>query len=1429
MARGTINGNTIHVTGFTPSTSQEQIYKVVVSGKSTAEQTAGSSVLSNEATVRRKKLAKIVLSNGGSNPECTKGGKLNIATTNVKEGTLSVIQYPSFVSSYYIRGNYLYYCLYPNYSSTEAGLFMVAGLDIYGKTVVSNQYNINNPGGDVVGSIELYYENHLTTVSIPGEVNSITLNYDLTNIIASSVTVNDYSGDISSISVSTGSSTVTISFPKNTSTVYDKEYTVTIKGENQYGEEVISNEVEITHQKQNNNTEFYITGNDIESYETTGQYSLYYPSNVIPSTITIYNYSHDTITSTPVTYPGASPMSVSVTTNPNTGLVDKSLVIYASARTDTGRVLYATGVILQHTDCYLTIPTSATDNVGVRDYVNPTPVPSYEQVHTFKYLSRNVQNIGAYLLNGNGTVSVNTSTKTVTVTFTKNTTTGNANILGAKISDTQAKIPLGNDSTIYDRRLLVVDRGRFVYGYDNDETELNPATGGSKTFIVVITGTSVNGGAVPPATYTFEQNASTEGGFTLTSGGTSSASIEYDVLIIKLKVSYPSDTTYSNFAVSINNSTSTRYKVFNTGFVEEGGELFLTGRTYANESDQIQTYTLQVSGKEGGNVTKYTNTFTITHRKNSVNGEIWFNDTGRSVQENATSCSNITFDYSNLSLAYVKECIASDGSYVDVPNFNFTDRSLTVNFTAHPAAQRTITLKLGGTSNTGLPCESGTFTITQAAAPGGDITVNPSTVEVGPEPSVVNYTVTYSAGINPGSPIYNSGVFSNVTDSGARILTTNSTLAPNTYQITFRGTKTTDGSQVTATLTVIQRSRATSENITISSTSSYYDSGTSAYVIMVSGGSYLLKIVTTDVNTDTLQAHVNGDNPGVTASTDSQRIYFDSASTASASTQVYVTGEAYADSTRIITSNTITFIQAREQEPPTPSGNKRTIRILDGETLGADACLDYTGSHTCPIYTPYEEQRNDGDTIRLIAYAEGYRHQTIVDTEDLDHDVTEYLNLVPIQANDLVVNILVVSTQHSNDYINISQRGTVFEVELEAYYASAQYRQCRVSLIIDHQGPYDVVLPDYAIYMHESTLGPNTDIGYVQYSLDENSVAEQFFVTNGTVTYTINLTIRRRVQPSEDYAVIYTTGSQTPPSIPGSACTVTFDVKARNIDLSTLQFTNLSTGFTDVHFDMSTATQDSDGEWCITAVATLRDNEEGPNYEECCRKRYTITGTSTLDSSTESYSGSLWQSYWRNLKFYVHASSQEVWDGETHDINNMSLNIESKSPYTIDLYSDNDWIVFMWDGNHKSGPTTLNDVYNFDVDYNVGEYRRECVVYAENATANETLTFWQSAYSLPGCEATLVSQNPATVPASGGNVDITFNYQGFDNLVGNRYDSSLITNASVNMSGASGTGTATLTIAPNTSGRSRQIPFTIYATNRNNAADISGELWIDQA
>jgi hypothetical protein len=143
----------------------------------------------------------------------------------------------------------------------------------------------------------------------------------------------------------------------------------------------------------------------------------------------------------------------------------------------------------------------------------------------------------------------------------------------------------------------------------------------------------------------------------------------------------------------------------------------------------------------------------------------------------------------------------------------------------------------------------------------------------------------------------------------------------------------------------------------------------------------------------------------------------------------------------------------------------------------------------------------------MIAVANGYVSQIIIDTEDMQDDVETTVNLRAIGSNELVVRLLNFSTQHTNNYASYSQNGTTINVSAPAYIAAAQFRRCRVSFIVDHGGTYNVNAPENADVMLESTLSETTDILYVEFALEQTTTFEQFTVTNSYTTYTFNVTI----------------------------------------------------------------------------------------------------------------------------------------------------------------------------------------------------------------------------------------------------------------------------------------------------------------------------------
>lgn len=181
-----------------------------------------------------------------------------------------------------------------------------------------------------------------------------------------------------------------------------------------------------------------------------------------------------------------------------------------------------------------------------------------------------------------------------------------------------------------------------------------------------------------------------------------------------------------------------------------------------------------------------------------------------------------------------------------------------------------------------------------------------------------------------------------------------------------------------------------------------------------------------------------------------------------------------------------------------------TIEITEVNTLNG-ALKFYNGNTSTYLQIPYLDYYYDGFAIRLMAAAEGYAHQMIIDTEDMSDDISTSIDLTPISTNDLFVSVLNNSTQHTNHYISVQENGTSIIVYPRVYYLQAQYRTVNVDLIIDHDGDFDIILPENGRYYIESTINSNTIIYDVYFSLSEEDTEAEFTISNSVKTYTINL------------------------------------------------------------------------------------------------------------------------------------------------------------------------------------------------------------------------------------------------------------------------------------------------------------------------------------
>jgi hypothetical protein len=405
----------------------------------------------------------------------------------------------------------------------------------------------------------------------------------------------------------------------------------------------------------------------------------------------------------------------------------------------------------------------------------------------------------------------------------------------------------------------------------------------------------------------------------------------------------------------------------------------------------------------------------------------------------------------------------------------------------------------------------------------------------------------------------------------ARITQENHTMGQIEYTITFRGTSQVDGSTKYAELTIIQPGKIANGKITISSNQTSLQNykyvisangGTYPLYIEtedVDRSTLVAFVDSTNATANTIgqritfdpvpgggpSPHTNQTGRVVDANTvempfgnnsinyfpelftisknepdmvsGSTNVYFveirpDTGETATAQTTVYVTGYSY--SQQAVTSVSkieptkryITFLQSGTTESEEEDCDYSIVVNSNLTPSSANVKLDYSGTLS-PLHVPINVCRREGDAIRMIAVANGYVSQIIIDTEDMQDDVETTVNLRAIGSNELVVRLLNFSTQHTNNYASYSQNGTTINVSAPAYIAAAQFRRCRVSFIVDHGGTYNVNAPENADVMLESTLSETTDILYVEFALEQTTTFEQFTVTNSYTTYTFNVTI----------------------------------------------------------------------------------------------------------------------------------------------------------------------------------------------------------------------------------------------------------------------------------------------------------------------------------
>ena len=219
MARGTINGRKINVTNFTRNNdSKEEVYRVVVSGPSTAEASFGDIIRSNAAVILHEKHAWIQFSG-----ECTADQEmcngltakcLLIETKNIRKDTVYVKEHPTYIESYQIERltdtRYkLKYCCYPTYGTAGREQFVINGIDIYGNTISSAAQEVN-PNNTREGTVKLHQSGSQdTAVTLNSYATSCNLVYELSQEIdPDTVSINSTAGTITNIAITDRKSVV---------------------------------------------------------------------------------------------------------------------------------------------------------------------------------------------------------------------------------------------------------------------------------------------------------------------------------------------------------------------------------------------------------------------------------------------------------------------------------------------------------------------------------------------------------------------------------------------------------------------------------------------------------------------------------------------------------------------------------------------------------------------------------------------------------------------------------------------------------------------------------------------------------------------------------------------------------------------------------------------------------------------------------------------------------------------------------------------------------------------------------------------------------------------------------------------------------------------------------------------------------------------
>lgn len=186
------------------------------------------------------------------------------------------------------------------------------------------------------------------------------------------------------------------------------------------------------------------------------------------------------------------------------------------------------------------------------------------------------------------------------------------------------------------------------------------------------------------------------------------------------------------------------------------------------------------------------------------------------------------------------------------------------------------------------------------------------------------------------------------------------------------------------------------------------------------------------------------------------------------------------------------------------------IKVSATGDVTKDIKLEYNGTDGSNFnISPKEWIFERGHKVRIIAYKKGYISQVIVDTINLQEDVSAAINLTQLGENDLFVDVLNFTTQTSTStepYTDVSKSGNTIDVTLKAEADTNQNRVARVVLLVDSLStPQFNLQENMSCHLEQGSALKR--VYYIRTVLNnvEGTDYGSFTVSNGSETYTINL------------------------------------------------------------------------------------------------------------------------------------------------------------------------------------------------------------------------------------------------------------------------------------------------------------------------------------